>query len=164
MHDPEVLAFRVSMPWPGRRHGHELVNVCNPADNGGSTNESWEYYMRLGIRMLLDCDEMVLLPGWEASRGAKLELRIAQHLGMRITEWHSGETLSVTTHVVRLASNIVGISATPKGAERIRIAEATRVADSIHGGHQPGHANWDKEYTSYHQAITVTPLELQDAD
>lgn len=64
------------------------VDAVSPAElDDGSTGKSWDYYMRLGLRALLDCDEMVLLPGWEDSRGARLERQVAEALGMRITEW-----------------------------------------------------------------------------
>lgn len=64
------------------------VEVRNPAENdGGSAGESWEFYMRLALRSLLECDEIVLLPGWRDSRGARLEEAVARELGMRVREF-----------------------------------------------------------------------------
>jgi hypothetical protein len=57
--------------------------VENPADNNLPAGSSWESYMRLAIRQLLRCEQIALLPGYENSRGAKLEWHIAQQLGMR---------------------------------------------------------------------------------
>lgn len=41
--------------------------------------------MRADIKALCDCDHVVVLPGWEKSRGATLEVFIATQLGMRVT-------------------------------------------------------------------------------
>lgn len=46
----------------------------------------YDYYLRHALRMLLDCDEVVLLPGWDESRGASIEVKVAQALGMPVTE------------------------------------------------------------------------------
>lgn len=62
--------------------------VRNPAESDdGSSGKSWEFYMRLALRQLLECDSMVLLPGWRQSRGARIEHNIACELGMDIWEW-----------------------------------------------------------------------------
>lgn len=55
--------------------------------DGGATDQTWEWYMRRALQMLLDCDEIVLLPGWENSRGARIERQIAEALGMPVSEW-----------------------------------------------------------------------------
>jgi hypothetical protein len=63
------------------------IDVRNPAEHDHGTNEGWQFYMRHGIRLLLDCDAILLLPGWEDSQGARLEYDIACALGMRIDEY-----------------------------------------------------------------------------
>lgn len=65
-----------------RALGH---NVFNPAENGLPTSASWPDHMRVDIRMLMDCDRVVTLPGASASKGAALEMQIARALGMPIT-------------------------------------------------------------------------------
>ncbi len=64
-----------------RAAGYE---VLSPAENGMPLGLPWEDYLRADIRMLLDCDAIVRLPGWEASRGATLEVHIATSLGMTL--------------------------------------------------------------------------------
>lgn len=60
--------------------------VRNPAENDGeSTGKPWAFYMRLGLRSLLDCDEIHFLPGWRASRGANAEWFVADLLGMTVS-------------------------------------------------------------------------------
>jgi hypothetical protein len=46
--------------------------------------KGWEDFMREGIRLLVGCDAIYLLEGYEHSRGAKLEKLIAEKLGMYI--------------------------------------------------------------------------------
>lgn len=60
--------------------GMQPVNphdVCDP---------SWDWHqcMRADIKALCDCDAILLLPGWEKSNGAQLELHIAHRLGLRV--------------------------------------------------------------------------------
>lgn len=62
--------------------------VFNPAENvGGDTSLPRSFYMRIDIPALLNCDEVVLLPGWRRSRGANLETWLALDLGMPIYEY-----------------------------------------------------------------------------
>lgn len=52
----------------------------------------WDYYMRKSIRKLLQCDAILMLPGWEDSRGAQLEKHIAEALGMVVLYLGSHES------------------------------------------------------------------------
>jgi hypothetical protein len=61
----------------------EGLQVVNPAEIGAA-GMSWEACMRADIKALCDCDAIVLLPGWEASKGAHLELHLAHRLGMEV--------------------------------------------------------------------------------
>lgn len=61
--------------------GHE---VRNPAEINPDSSMSWEMCLRADVRALCDCDTIVLLPGWEKSKGAHLELHIAHRLGMDV--------------------------------------------------------------------------------
>lgn len=42
-------------------------------------------HLRADVRALLDCDEIHMLPGWEASVGARLELQVATAVGMTVS-------------------------------------------------------------------------------
>ncbi len=66
-----------------RQQGH---HVENPAEStqppcGGT----WLGWMRQAIVQLVSCDEICLLPGWEHSRGARVEFQLACGLGLRIS-------------------------------------------------------------------------------
>lgn len=56
--------------------------VENPAENASPICGTWEGYLRQAIRQMLLCDGVVLLPGWENSRGAVLERHVAMQLGL----------------------------------------------------------------------------------
>lgn len=56
----------------------------NPARNGLRAESKWHHHLRRDIGLLLACAGVALLPGWESSRGARLEVSIADALGMRV--------------------------------------------------------------------------------
>nr|DAF98969.1 MAG TPA: deoxyribosyltransferase [Siphoviridae sp. ctEP635] len=64
--------------------GYEPVNHAS-IDFGPDETEkaTWEDYMRACLPMLATCDYIYLLPGWEDSRGARLEKQIADALGIK---------------------------------------------------------------------------------
>ena len=49
---------------------------------------SWEHYMRVSIRQLMFCDRILMLPGWEWSRGSSIEREIADVLKISIEYWN----------------------------------------------------------------------------
>ena len=63
-----------------RAHG---IEVINPAEIIKDHGTPWADCMRRDIPELVGCEAIVLLPEWDASRGAKLECTIATSLGMR---------------------------------------------------------------------------------
>ncbi len=58
--------------------------VSNPARNGLPVSASWQEHMRADIRMLTECDTVAMLDGWEGSRGAQIEAKLAADLGLRV--------------------------------------------------------------------------------
>lgn len=58
--------------------------VVNPAEINPDTTSAWLPCMRADIKALVDCDTILMLPGWERSRGASLEHYIAQRLEMQV--------------------------------------------------------------------------------
>jgi len=75
-----------------RAQGHE---VFSPAEENGKPidpieqpdENTWHELVRRGIRLLLNCERLVLLPGWEESRGARVELQIAITLNMTVIHY-----------------------------------------------------------------------------
>ena len=58
------------------------VEVVNPAEHGIVDGAQWEDYLRADIAQIAACESIALLPGWSKSRGATLEVHIAQALSM----------------------------------------------------------------------------------
>lgn len=81
------MFHRVAALW--RAAGYEIVN---PAENfDGDTSLPKPTYLRKDLAQLLECDALIVLPGWEESEGASLEVSIARVLKMPV--WNSEELL-----------------------------------------------------------------------
>lgn len=63
-----------------RASGYEVIS---PHEVNPDKGMPWAACMRRDIPELCKCDAIALLPGWEESKGARLEMSIAQALGMR---------------------------------------------------------------------------------
>lgn len=73
--------------------GYEVIN---PAHNDGPTvelalqsagdpsrpNHTWAYYMKRDLPHVLAVDALCVLPGWQESRGAQLEVQVAEAIGL----------------------------------------------------------------------------------
>lgn len=69
-----------------RGRGHVALNPTldreSPAEDPPGT--TWEDYMRAALAMVIRADGIALLPQWERSRGARLEVDVARALGMQV--------------------------------------------------------------------------------
>jgi len=91
-------AYYLSGPMGGiLNYNHDVFNkvaaqlrsdgyaVLNPAENdGGSMDKSREFYLRLDLGNLALAQGMILLPGWENSKGCWMEVAVAQELEIPI--------------------------------------------------------------------------------
>jgi hypothetical protein len=58
--------------------------VTNPMTIAHEHDKSWENYMRLDLKAMLECDSIYMLINWEASKGAVIEHNLAKDLGFKI--------------------------------------------------------------------------------
>lgn len=103
--------------------------VFNPAENfGGRKDLPREAYLRLDLAMLAQCEAIALLPGWEDSRGAKLEYAVACELGCEVIDavtlrpLENAPTPSIDLHRLRLVE--------PPQYESI-LDEAKRITEGV---------------------------------
>lgn len=69
--------------------------VENPADHGIVEGAQWADYMAYDLTRLGLCGVIALLPGWEKSQGAKLEVLIAERLGITVVNAHDLVSMEV---------------------------------------------------------------------
>ena len=60
------------------------LEVVNPAEISAAHPDQWESCMRADIKALCDCDALVMLPGWQRSKGAHIEINLAHRLGLEL--------------------------------------------------------------------------------
>jgi hypothetical protein len=63
--------------------------VVNPAElkvdvTGLTGRARWQKFLKADLKALVDCDAIVMLPGWESSEGAELERYVAKKLGIEV--------------------------------------------------------------------------------
>ena len=60
--------------------GYEVVD---PSEVQLDDEATWTDYMRADLKLLLDCDFIYMLEGWEKSRGARIERELAKNLRIK---------------------------------------------------------------------------------
>jgi hypothetical protein len=77
-------------------------DVVNPADLNPEPGKSWEECLRVDLRELCGCEAIALMPGWERSKGANLELHVAHRLGLEVM--HLPLQFDLVAHLRRQAA------------------------------------------------------------
>ncbi len=67
-----------------RAQGHDVVS---PHEVCPDQSMTWAECMKRDIPALCTCEGIVLLEGWEDSRGASLEALVANALGFKVYHW-----------------------------------------------------------------------------
>lgn len=87
--------------------------VINPAHNDGATvqdalesagpvdrpNNLWSWYMRRDLPHVMEADLLCLLPGWQNSKGASLEVHVAKAIGIPLMVLKDGQLIPRLTCV-----------------------------------------------------------------
>lgn len=74
-----------------RSVGYEVVNPAEFKTNvkGLEGKARWNKFLKADIKALMDCDGIVMLPGWQKSEGALLEIYNARALDFTVLEFES---------------------------------------------------------------------------
>lgn len=75
-----------------RNAGNDVVNPSE-LDNA-EHHQTWAHYMKRDIALLVFCDEIQVLSGWQGSRGATLECLIGSLLDMPVLAYGSRRQIS----------------------------------------------------------------------
>ena len=114
-------------------------DAVNPAENfGGRTDLPRESYLRADVALLVGCDAVAMLPGWEDSRGAKLEYLLARELGLPVLDAETLQPLQsapvplVHLHRLRIRRDESSQAPEPILDEAKRITASDRQEDYGH--------------------------------
>jgi len=97
--------YRVVNPAELHPHGwcrRIMAHVFSALMRRAHPRPSWSEYMRADLAALLRCDAIVMLPGWEASKGARCEVSIASELGM--ARWSLAEAMGAQDYSHNIAN------------------------------------------------------------
>lgn len=67
--------------------------VLSPQEHDGGRVWSRAHHMRFDIQQVLMCDKVCVLPGWEGSEGAKVEVAVARQVGIPVVEYATGDVI-----------------------------------------------------------------------
>ncbi|AKJ71844.1 hypothetical protein TIN4_47 [Tsukamurella phage TIN4] len=83
-----------------RGRGYTVVSPAEIARElpGEPGSLPYHEYVRADLRKLLDCTDLVLLPGWRNSRGAMRELDLAEFLHFRVWKIEADTSLVRTEY------------------------------------------------------------------
>jgi hypothetical protein len=65
-----------------------MFEVVNPVDINPDIGTPWQECLKADLHALLGCDTIMMLPGWEGSSGAHLEMHVAHRVGIKIITWN----------------------------------------------------------------------------
>lgn len=118
---------------PARNDGETLAEAVQEAGTIDKPAHSWEWYLRRDIPHAVSADGIVVLPGWQKSRGANLEMHIATALGMPVFILRDGKlepriTVVGLSGYARSGKDTIGTVLLERGYVRASFADYIREA------------------------------------
>lgn len=84
----EALGYEVINP--AHNDGATVQEALQSAGTPESPNKLWSYYMKRDLPHVMDVDMLCVLPGWQNSKGASLEVAVAKALGLPLMVLKNG--------------------------------------------------------------------------
>jgi hypothetical protein len=75
-----------------RSMGHNVISPHEVIQ----TIPTWEACMKEDIKQMMQADKVAVLNGWKESKGARIEVWLAEQLGMEIVDAHTLEPIAAT--------------------------------------------------------------------
>lgn len=66
-----------------REGGRDPVSPAELEEKIGA-GHPWQVYMNRALSLMLDCEAVFVLPGWQRSRGASLEVYVATQIALPV--------------------------------------------------------------------------------
>lgn len=82
--DEQIRALGYGVINPAKNDGETLEEALASAGTSDAPANEWEYYIKKDVKKLMDADAICVLPGWQNSKGATLEVKLGQTLGLPI--------------------------------------------------------------------------------
>jgi hypothetical protein len=120
---------------PARTDGPDAESAIAAAGTLENPAHPWEYYLRRDIPKVTSADALLVLPGWQTSRGANLEVHIAEALGMPMFILRDGKLLPRITVIGlsgygRSGKDTIGTALQERGY--VRAAFADRIREGLY--------------------------------
>lgn len=82
---------------PAHTDGATVQEALDSAGTVDRPNNLWSYYMKRDLPNVMEADMLCLLPGWETSKGASLEVHVAKALGLPLMVLRDGQLIPRVT-------------------------------------------------------------------
>lgn len=87
----QLVALGYSVVNPAHNDGPTVELALQSAGDPSSPNHTWAYYMKRDLPHVLGVDALCVLPGWQSSKGASLEVQVAQAIGLPLMILKEGQ-------------------------------------------------------------------------
>lgn len=78
----QLLELGYAVSNPARHDGVTIDEALSMAGSPERPTHPWAWYMKRDLPMVMNADFLCLLPGWQESKGARLEVHVAKALGI----------------------------------------------------------------------------------